>query len=116
MWERYRLPVFVMECGIGVHEQLNSDNTVEDDYRIDYLRDHISQLKNAVIEDGVDLLGFLTWGPIDLLSSSGEMAKRYGFVYVNRGQTEDERRDLARYKKKSFYWFQKCIASNGEEL
>jgi 6-phospho-beta-glucosidase len=68
----------------------------------------------AVSEDGVDLMGFLTWGPIDILSSQGEMKKRYGFIYVNR--TDTELLDLARYPKKSYHWFKKVIASNGEEL
>lgn len=114
IYERYGLPVFTIECGIGVDESLNQHGTVEDDYRIQYLRDHIEQLKLAVSEDGVDLMGFLTWGPIDILSSQGEMKKRYGFIYVNR--TDTDLLDLARYKKKSFYWFKQVIASNGEVL
>jgi 6-phospho-beta-glucosidase len=114
IYERYRLPVFTIECGIGVDESLNEHGTIEDDYRIDYFRDHLEQLKLAVSEDGVDLMGFLTWGPIDILSSQGEMRKRYGFIYVNR--TDTELQDLARYKKKSFHWFKQVIASNGEIL
>ncbi len=114
IYDRYQMPVFVMECGMGVKEELNADNTVEDDYRIAYFRDHISQLKLAVDEDGVDLIGFLTWGPIDILSSQGDMNKRYGFVYVNR--TNDDLKDLARYKKKSYDWFKNVIANNGEKL
>jgi 6-phospho-beta-glucosidase len=114
IYERYRLPVFPIECGIGVDETLNGHNTVEDDYRISYLREHLEQLKLAVSEDGVDLMGFLTWGPIDILSSQGEMKKRYGFIYVNR--TDTDLKDLARYPKKSYGWFKKVIASNGEYL
>jgi 6-phospho-beta-glucosidase len=114
IYERYGLPVFPIECGIGVDETLNEHNTVEDDYRISYLRDHLEQLKRAVSEDGVDLMGFLTWGPIDILSSQGEMKKRYGFIYVNR--TDTDLKDLARYPKKSYGWFKKAIASNGEDL
>jgi len=114
IYERYRLPVFTIECGIGVDETLNEHGTIEDDYRINYFREHIEQLKLAVSEDGVDLMGFLTWGPIDILSSQGEMRKRYGFIYVNR--TDTDLKDLARYKKKSFYWFKQVIASNGEIL
>lgn len=93
------MPVFTVECGIGVKESLNDDLTVADDYRIDYLRDHVEQLKLAVAEDGVDLMGFLTWGPIDILSSQGEMKKRYGFIYVNRDETD--LMDLKRYKRKA---------------
>jgi len=114
IYERYHLPVFTIECGIGVDETLNEHGTIEDDYRINYFREHIEQLKLAVSEDGVDLMGFLTWGPIDILSSQGEMRKRYGFIYVNR--TDTDLKDLARYKKKSFYWFKQVIASNGEIL
>jgi 6-phospho-beta-glucosidase len=97
-----------------VKETLNAEGPVEDDYRIDYLRDHVEQLRLAVTEDGVDLMGFLTWGPIDILSSQGEMKKRYGFIYVNRDETD--LKDLKRYKKKSFYWFKQVITSNGDDL
>ncbi|MDR0400569.1 MAG: glycoside hydrolase family 1 protein [Treponema sp.] len=114
IYGRYGLPVFCLECGIGVDETLNAQNTVEDDYRISYLREHLEQLKRAVSEDGVDLMGFLTWGPIDILSSRGEMKKRYGFIYVNRSDTD--LKDLARHPKKSYGWFKKVIASNGEDL
>ena len=114
IYERYRLPVFTIECGIGVDEVLNEQGTIEDDYRINYFREHLEQLKLAVSEDGVELMGFLTWGPIDILSSQGEMKKRYGFIYVNRSDTD--LKDLARYKKRSYDWFKKVIASNGEEL
>lgn len=114
IYERYHLPVFTIECGIGVDENLNENNTVEDDYRINYFKEHINQLKLAVTEDGVDLMGFLTWGPIDILSSQGEMKKRYGFIYVNR--TDTDLKDMARYKKKSYDWFKKVITSNGGVL
>ncbi|MBR6396651.1 MAG: family 1 glycosylhydrolase [Lachnospiraceae bacterium] len=114
IYNRYHLPVFTIECGIGVDEKLDENNTVNDDYRISYLADHINELKKAVKEDNVDLMGFLTWGPIDILSSQGEMRKRYGFIYVNR--TDTEILDLARYKKKSFDWFKEVIANNGENI
>lgn len=114
LFDRYKLPVFTVECGIGVKEVLDDKLTVDDDYRIDYLRNHIEQLRLAVTEDEVDLMGFLTWGPIDILSSQGEMKKRYGFIYVNRDETD--LKDLKRYKKKSFNWFKQVIASNGEKL
>lgn len=114
IYDRYQLPVFTIECGIGVAEELNADNTVYDDYRIDYFRQHLEQLKLSVSEDGVDLMGFLTWGPIDILSSQGEMRKRYGFIYVDR--TDDDVKELRRYPKKSYDWFRQVIGSNGEQL
>ncbi|PJI07184.1 MULTISPECIES: glycoside hydrolase family 1 protein [Clostridium] len=113
VYSRYELPIFISENGIGVREELNEKNTVDDDYRIDYLREHIRQMEIAMSE-GVEVIGYLTWGSTDLLSSGGEMKKRYGFIYVNRG--EKDLRDLKRYKKKSFYWYKKVIDSNGREL
>ncbi len=95
--------------------QLETDGSIHDDYRIDYLRHHIEQMKLAVEEDGVDLIGYTPWGCIDLISAStGEMAKRYGMIYVNK--QDDGRGDLRRIRKDSFYWYQKVIASNGEDL
>ena len=88
---------------------------VEDDYRISYLRDHIRAMRDAVEEDGVDLMGYTSWAPVDLISAgSGEMRKRYGFVYVDK--QEDGRGTLDRTPKKSFYWYKKVIASNGEDM
>jgi 6-phospho-beta-glucosidase len=113
LYARYRLPIFITENGIGVREELDENMTVEDQYRIDYLKEHIEQMKLAM-EEGVEVFGYLTWGSTDILSSQGEMKKRYGFIFVNREETD--LRDLKRYKKKSFYWFQKVIASNGAEL
>lgn len=92
---------------------MNEHGTVEDDYRIEYLRRHIEQMKLAM-EEGVEVIGYLMWGSTDILSSKGEMKKRYGVIFVNRDDTD--LRDLKRYKKKSFYWFQRVIATNGEEL
>ena len=114
IYDRYQLPIFTLECGIGVEEIMEEDHVLNDDYRIEYLRRHLEQLKLSVSEDGVDLMGFLTWGPVDILSSHGEMRKRYGFVYVDR--TEDDPKELKRYKKKSYDWFHKVICSNGEDL
>lgn len=99
IWRESRLPVFTIECGLGVDEQADENGYVDDLYRIDYLREHIKALHAAVDEDGVDLMGFLTWGPMDILSSRGEMRKRYGFIYVNR--TDTDLRDLKRSKKRS---------------
>lgn len=113
VYERYNMPIFILENGLGVKEELDENNTVEDDYRIDYMKKHIKEMKSAISE-GVDIIGYLTWGPIDILSSKGEMSKRYGFIFVNR--TETDLRDLKRYKKKSFDWFKKVIESNGEIL
>lgn len=114
LYQRYHMPLFLVENGIGVSEELNGNMTVEDDYRIKYLGDHIKQMKLAVTEDGADVIGYLSWGPIDFLSSGKQMKKRYGYIFVNR--TDDDLRDLNRYKKKSFYWYKKVIASNGERI
>lgn len=91
------------------------DHTVDDSYRIDYLKAHITEMKKAIELDGVDVMGYTPWGCIDLVSAStGEMAKRYGFIYVNK--FDDGTGDLSREKKDSFYWYQKVIATNGEDL
>ena len=112
--DRYHLPLMVVENGLGAKDILEEDQTVNDDYRIDYLRQHIEQMKLAV-EDGVDLMGYTPWGCIDLVSAStGEYAKRYGMIYVRR--YDDGTGDFARLKKKSFYWYQQVIKTNGEEL
>lgn len=113
IYARYKMPIFVTENGIGVREELNENKTVEDDYRIDYLRAHIKQMKLAM-EEGVEVIGYLTWGCTDILSSQGEMKKRYGFIFVNRD--ESDLRDLKRYKKKSFEWFKNVISTNGKQL
>lgn len=114
LYDRYQKPLFIVENGLGAVDSL-SDGIVEDNYRIDYLREHIKALKDAVLLDGVELLGYTSWGCIDLISAStGEMKKRYGFVYVDA----DERGEgtLRRYRKKSFYWYKDVISSNGEYL
>jgi 6-phospho-beta-glucosidase len=113
IYARYRMPIFITENGIGVKEELDENNTVQDDYRIDYLRNHIEQMKIAM-EEGVDIIGYLMWGSTDILSSHGEMKKRYGFIFVNRD--ENNLRDLKRYKKKSFNWFKKVTSTNGKNL
>jgi len=114
IYRETRLPVYCIECGLGVKEEADENGFVDDQYRIEYLREHIAALKAAVEEDGVDLRAFLTWGPIDILSSQGEMKKRYGFIYVNR--TDSDLRDLKRTPKKSYHWFKRVIETNGEEL
>ena len=114
IYDRYQIPVMVVENGLGAFNQPGEDGTIQDDYRIDYLRQHIEQMKEAV-EDGVDLMGYTPWGCIDLVSAStGEMAKRYGFIYVEK--YDDGTGDLSRKKKKSFDWYKKVIESNGENL
>ena len=116
-YDRYQLPLFIVENGLGAKDILvdSSDGpTVEDDYRIDYLEKHLKQVAEA-IEDGVELWGYTTWGPIDLVSAStAQLSKRYGFIYVDRN--DDGTGTLARYKKKSFAWYKKVIASNGQSL
>lgn len=114
VYDRYRVPVMITENGIGCLDEPDENGQIHDSYRIDYLRDHIEQMGKAV-EDGVDLIGYTAWGCIDLVSvSTGEMKKRYGFVYVD---CDDEGKGtFQRSRKDSFYWYQKVIASNGEDL
>lgn len=115
LYDRYRKPLFVSENGLGAIDVPDKNGYVEDDYRIDYMRAHIREMKKAVDEDGVDLIGYTSWGCIDLVSaSSGEMRKRYGFIYVDK--QDDGTGTLKRIPKKSFYWYQKVIESNGEIL
>ena len=110
---RYQVPIFIAENGLGVKEEL-VDGTVDDTYRMEFLRDHIISMKKA-IRNGVDLFGYAWWGPIDLVSNgSGQMSKRYGFIYVDRNDAGEG--TLKRYRKKSFYWYKKVIESNGEDL
>ena len=114
IYDRYRIPLMVVENGLGAYDVKSEDGKIHDSYRIDYLRAHIQQMAEAV-RDGVDLMGYTPWGCIDLVSAStGEMAKRYGFIYVNK--FDDGTGDLSREKKDSFYWYKKVIASNGEDL
>ncbi len=119
LYDRYQKPLFIVENGLGAKDVLVDDGhgsyTVNDDYRIEYLREHIKAFKQAVEEDGVELLGYTPWGCIDLVSAStGEMSKRYGFIYVDR--SDDGSGSMKRYKKKSFDWYKKVIATNGEDL
>lgn len=114
MYDRYQKPLFVVENGLGAMDQVEADGSIQDDYRIDYLRKHIEQMKEAV-KDGVDLMGYTSWGCIDLISAStSEMSKRYGFIYVD--QDDEGNGTLTRSRKKSFYWYQKVIGTNGELL
>lgn len=110
IYSRYRLPLLITENGIGAKDTLTTTGEVHDNYRIDYLKDHIEQLELAV-QDGVEIIGYCPWSAIDLISTHEGIEKRYGFIYVNR--TEEDLLDLARYKKDSFYWYQKVIENNG---
>ncbi len=113
LYDRYQVPLFIVENGLGAHDEL-IDGQVHDDYRIEYLREHIKEMEKA-IEDGVELMGYTTWGCIDLISAStSEMSKRYGFVYVD--QDDQGNGTLDRYRKDSFYWYKKVIETNGEDL
>lgn len=116
-WDRWQKPLFIVENGLGAKDVLverDGVKTVEDDYRIDYLREHLLQVREA-IEDGVELWGYTWWGPIDLVSAStAQLSKRYGFIYVDRD--DDGTGTLERYKKKSFGYYADVIASNGASL
>ena len=115
LYERYELPMFIVENGLGAYDKLGEDKNCDDSYRIDYLRAHIEQMKKAVEYDGVELMGYTPWGCIDVVSfTTGELAKRYGFIYVDLN--DDGSGSGARYRKKSFDWYKNVIASNGEEL
>ncbi len=110
----WRLPVFPIENGIGVIESWDGENMIEDDYRIDYHREHINAMKAAIFEDGAEVIGYLGWGLIDILSSKGDMRKRYGVVYVNR--ENHDLKDLKRVPKKSYAWLKQVIHSNGDNM
>src|SRR5699024_6635561 len=113
IYSRYRLPLLITENGLGGRDVLEEDGTIHDNYRIEYLRKHIEQVKLA-IEDGVEFIGYCPWSAIDLISTHEGIRKRYGFIYVNR--SDFDLKDLKRYKKDSFYWYQKVIRTNGENL
>ncbi len=115
LYDRYQLPLMIVENGLGVVDILEKDGTVHDPYRIQYLKEHIQVMKDAIEEDGIDLIGYTSWGCIDCISAgTGEMKKRYGYVYVDRDDLGYG--SLKRYKKDSFYWYKKVIMSNGEDL
>ena len=116
-WDRWGKPLFIVENGLGAKDVLvdgPGGPTVEDDYRIAYMNDHLIQVAEA-IADGVQVLGYTSWGCIDLVSAStAQMSKRYGFIHVDRH--DDGRGTLARRRKKSFDWYRRIIASNGADL
>ena len=114
VYDRYQKPVFILENSSGFYDTLNEDGTVNDPYRIDFLSKHIEQMGLA-IADGVEVLGYTMWGPIDMISSgTSEMSKRYGFIYVD--QDDYGNGTLKRIRKDSFYWYQNVIRTNGAEL
>lgn len=115
LWERYQLPLFIVENGLGAYDEISEDGQIHDDYRIDYLRKHIEEMEIAINYDGVEVWGYTPWGIIDLVSfTSGQMSKRYGMIYVDRD--DDGSGSFDRKKKDSFDWYKQVIASNGENL
>jgi 6-phospho-beta-glucosidase len=113
-YDRYNKPLFIVENGLGANDVVNENGEIDDDYRIEYMREHLLQV-NEAIKDGVEVLGYTSWGPIDLVSqSTGEIKKRYGFIYVDRH--DDLSGSFERLKKKSFYWYKKVIETNGDVL
>ena len=115
LYDRYQKPLFIVENGFGAIDEMQEDGSISDDNRIAYLKSHIEEMKKAVLEDGVELLGYTPWGCIDCVSfTTGEMKKRYGFIYVDRDNEGNG--TLKRSKKKSFNWYKEVIKSNGEKL
>jgi len=114
IYDRYRIPLFVVENGFGAIDEIDDNGCINDDYRISYLKSHIVEMDKA-IENNVDLIGYTMWSAIDLVSSgTGEMKKRYGLIYIDKD--DDGNGTLKRIKKKSFYWYKKMIETNGEDL
>ena len=114
IYDRYELPLMIVENGLGAYDTVEEDGAIHDHYRIEYYREHIKEMHKA-IEDGVDLIGYTTWGCIDLVSAgTGEMRKRYGFIYVD--MDDEGKGSMERSRKDSFYWYKQVIESNGENL
>ena len=115
LYERYQKPLFIVENGLGAVDKVEEDGSIQDDYRIAFLKDHLRAMMEAIATDGVQCLGYTMWAPIDLVSlSTGEMKKRYGFIYVDMDDKGNG--TLERKPKKSYYWMKDVIASNGEKL
>ncbi|MCH1939833.1 family 1 glycosylhydrolase [Holdemania massiliensis] len=115
IYDRYQIPIMVVENGLGALDQVESDGSVHDDYRIEYLKAHIQAMKEAINLDGVELIGYTVWSALDIVSGgTGEMAKRYGFIYVDKN--DDGSGSLKRSRKDSFYWYKRVIKTNGEVL
>lgn len=114
-YRKYGLPIMITENGLGAVDKVDKKGQIHDDYRIEYLREHIAAVETAIVEDNVDCFGYLTWGPIDLISATtGQMSKRYGFIYVD--QDDNGNGTKKRIRKDSFNWYKKVIASNGNDL
>lgn len=114
IYDCYEIPLMVVENGLGAFDTVEEDGSIHDDYRIDYHRAHIKEMSTA-IDNGVDLIAYTTWGCIDIVSAgTGEMRKRYGFIYVNMDDAGNG--TLNRTPKDSFHWYKKVIASNGEDV
>ncbi|MEK0152614.1 glycoside hydrolase family 1 protein [Tetragenococcus halophilus] len=115
LYNRYQLPLIIVENGLGAEDKIEEDGTIQDDYRIDYIKQHLIEMKKAIDLDGVPVMGYTAWGPIDLVAAStGQLRKRYGFIYVDLndfGQGTGNR-----IRKKSFDWYKEVISSNGENL
>ena len=115
LYERYEKPIFIVENGFGAVDQINDDGSIDDDYRIEYLGEHIKEVEKAIALDGVEVLGYTPWGCIDCVSfTTGEYKKRYGFIYVDKH--DDGTGTMERSRKKSFYWYQAVIESNGQNV
>ena len=115
LYDRYRKPLFIVENGLGAKDHVEEDGSINDDYRIDYIKQHMIQMYHAIHDDGVELMGYTTWAPIDLISNStNQMSKRYGFIYVD--VDDYNRGTYKRSKKKSYNWYKKVIETNGESL
>ncbi len=115
LYDRYQLPLFIVENGLGEIDKKDKNGEINDDYRISFLNDHIKAMMKAIIDDQVKVIGYTSWGPIDLVSvGTGEMKKRYGFIYVDK--ENDGTGSLKRTRKKSFYWYKNIIKTNGESI
>ncbi|MGB6407222.1 MAG: 6-phospho-beta-glucosidase BglA, partial [Planococcus donghaensis] len=115
LYDRYQIPLFIVENGFGAIDTIEEDGDIHDTQRIDYLKSHIEALKKAVLYDGVDLMGYTPWGIIDIVSfTTGEMKKRYGMIYVDRDN--EGKGTMKRFKKDSFDWYKTVIRTNGDQL
>lgn len=115
VYERYQKPLFIVENGLGAKDVVAEDGSIDDQYRIKYLTQHIEEMKKAITRDGVEIIGYTPWGCIDIVSfGTGEMEKRYGFIYVDKDNAGNG--TMERRKKRSFYWYQHVIKTNGEQL
>jgi len=114
-YQRYQKPIIIVENGLGAYDRKEEDNAIHDDYRIEYFHNHLTELAKAVVEDGVDVFGYCLWSAIDIVSvSANTISKRYGLIYVDAD--DDGNGSFDRFRKDSFYYYQKVVASNGESI